>query len=36
MAERRGLIHSAEECIREMSDFGYRVSIDLLAKIRSS
>ncbi|MFB1488029.1 MULTISPECIES: hypothetical protein [unclassified Thiocapsa] len=35
MAERRGLIPSAEGCIRQMSDFGYRVSIDLLAQIRS-
>ncbi|QVL49994.1 MAG: DUF3368 domain-containing protein [Thiocapsa sp.] len=36
MAERRGLIPSAEGCIRQMSDVGYRVSIDLLAQIRSS
>jgi predicted nucleic acid-binding protein len=35
MAERRGLIQSAEGCIRQMSDFGYRVSIDLLKQIRS-
>jgi predicted nucleic acid-binding protein len=36
MAERRGLIESAEGCIRQMSDFGYRVSIDLLEQIRFS
>ena len=36
MAQRRGLIQSAEGCIRQMSDFGYRVSIDLLAQIQSS
>lgn len=36
MAERRGLIQSAEGSIREMSDFGDRVSIHLLGQIRSS
>ncbi|WP_147431074.1 hypothetical protein [Thiocapsa rosea] len=35
MAERRGLIPSAEGCIRQMSDFGYRVSLHLLEQIRS-
>ena len=36
MAERRGLMQSAQGCIRQMSDFGYRVSVDLLDQIRSS
>ncbi|WP_200255428.1 DUF3368 domain-containing protein [Thiococcus pfennigii] len=36
VAERRGLIQSAEGCVRQMSDFGYRVSVDLLEQIRSS
>jgi len=36
MAERRGLIQSPKACIREMSDFGYRVSLGLLEQIRSS
>jgi predicted nucleic acid-binding protein len=36
MAQRRGLIQRAEGCIRQMSDFGYRVSIDVVARIRSS
>ena len=35
LAEQRGLIESAERCIQEMSNFGYRVSNDLLKKIRS-
>jgi uncharacterized protein len=36
MAERRGLLPSAERCIRQMSDFGCRVSIQLSERIRSS
>ena len=35
LAERRCLIGSAEHCIAEMAGFGYRVSPDLLEKIRS-
>ena len=35
LAEQRALIESAEDCIHEMVDFGYRVSMDLLRKIRS-
>jgi predicted nucleic acid-binding protein len=36
IAQRRGLILSAEDCIRQMADLGYRVSIDLLERIRES
>ncbi|RLJ17184.1 hypothetical protein DJ030_15600 [bacterium endosymbiont of Escarpia laminata] len=35
LAEQRGLIESAEQCIQEMSDFGYRLSNDILKQIRS-
>ena len=35
LAEKRGVIESAERCIQSMSDFGYRVSNDLLKIIRS-
>ncbi|MES9858090.1 MAG: DUF3368 domain-containing protein [Sedimenticola sp.] len=35
LAEQRGLIESAEECIQEMSDSGYRVSSEILKKIRA-
>ncbi len=35
LAEQRGLIESAEQCIQEMSDCGYRVSNEILKKIRS-
>lgn len=35
LAEQRGLIESAEHCIQAMSDFGYRVSHDILKEIRS-
>lgn len=35
LAEQRGVIESAEQCIQEMADFGYRISLDLLKKIRS-
>ena len=35
LAERRGHIESAERCINEMTDYGYRISVDLLRKIRS-
>ena len=35
MAEQRGLIKSAEQCIAEMTANGYRISVDLLQKIRS-
>jgi predicted nucleic acid-binding protein len=35
LAERRGYIESAEQCINEMTDFGYRISVNLLRKIRS-
>ena len=34
-AEQRGLIESAERYIQEMSDFGYRLSNDILKQIRS-
>lgn len=36
LAEQRGLIQSVAGCIRQMSDFGYRVSVDLLEQIRPS
>lgn len=36
LAERRGLIQSAEASIMQMSDVGYRVSIALLEQVRSS
>lgn len=36
LAERRGLIQSAEASIEQMADFGYRVSIALLEQIQSS
>lgn len=36
LAERRGLIQSAEASVQQMSDCGYRVSIGLLKQIRSS
>jgi hypothetical protein len=35
LAEQKGLIESAEACFHEMVDFGYRLSMDLLGKIRS-
>ena len=35
LAERRGHLESAERCINEMTDYGYRISVDLLRKIRS-
>lgn len=35
LAERRGHIASAERCINEMTDYGYRISVDLLRKIHS-
>jgi predicted nucleic acid-binding protein len=35
LAEKMGLIKRAEHCIQELADFGYRVSMDLLKKIRS-
>ena len=35
LAEKRGVIESAERCIQSMSDFDYRVSNDLLKIIRS-
>lgn len=35
LAERRGHTESAERCINEMTDYGYRISVDLLRKIRS-
>ena len=35
LAEKRGLVDSAESCIRLMSDSGYRISTDLLDAIRS-
>ncbi len=35
LAERRGHIVSAERCINEMADCGYRISIELLRKTRS-
>jgi len=35
LAERRGHIESAERCINEMTDYGYRILVDLLRKIRA-
>ncbi|MBL3600968.1 MAG: DUF3368 domain-containing protein [gamma proteobacterium endosymbiont of Lamellibrachia anaximandri] len=35
LAEQQGLIESAEQSIQEMTGFGYRVSNDILKKIRS-
>ena len=35
IAEQRGLITSAEFRLREMTDFGYRISMDLLRKTQS-
>jgi len=35
MAEQRGLIKSAEQCIAEMTANGYRISVGLLQQIRS-
>ena len=35
LAEKQGLINSAEECVKEMIETGYRVSLDLLFKIQS-
>ncbi|MEN8168220.1 MAG: DUF3368 domain-containing protein [Pseudomonadota bacterium] len=35
LAEQRGVIESAEQYIQEMVGFGYRISLDLLKKIRS-
>ncbi len=35
LAERRGHIESVERCINAMTDYGYRISVDLLKKIRS-
>ena len=35
MAEQCGLIKNAEQCIQELADVGYRVSVDLLKLIRS-
>ena len=35
LAEQCGLIESAESCIKEMSDSGYRISPTLLKKLRS-
>jgi predicted nucleic acid-binding protein len=34
LAEKRGLIQSAEEAISDMKSNGYRISIDLLQRIR--
>ena len=34
-AEQRGLIVDAEESIREMQAFGYRISVSLLQKLRN-
>ena len=35
LAEKQGLINSAETCVNEMIETGYRVSLDLLFKIQS-
>lgn len=35
LAEQRGLIDSAEQCIQEMATVGYRISVELLNLIRS-
>ena len=35
LAEQHGLIASAEESIQKMAEFGYRISIELLRKLRS-
>jgi predicted nucleic acid-binding protein len=35
LAEQRGLIKNAEQCIAEMAAIGYRVSVELLTQIRS-
>ncbi len=35
LAEQRGLIKSAEQCIGGMAANGYRISVDLLRQIRS-
>ncbi|WP_456414922.1 DUF3368 domain-containing protein [Thiolapillus sp.] len=34
VAEARGLISSAEQCVAAMAEAGYRVSVDLLEKVR--
>ena len=35
LAEQRGLIEGAEQCISEMAAIGYRISLKLLQQIRS-
>lgn len=35
LAEQRGLIEGAEQCISEMAAIGYRISVNLLKQIRS-
>jgi len=35
LAEQHGLIASAEQCIQNVAEFGYRISIALLKKLRS-
>ncbi len=34
VGERRGVIESAEAAIRRMTDIGYRISLDLLTRLR--
>lgn len=34
LAEQHGMIASAEQCIQDMAEFGYRISIELLKKLR--
>ena len=35
LAEQKNLIESAERCIQDLAEFGYRIPMDLLKKIRS-
>jgi predicted nucleic acid-binding protein len=35
LSEQQGLIESTARCIQEMADAGYRISMDLLQKVRS-
>lgn len=34
LAEQHGLMASSEQCIQKMAEFGYRISIELLKKLR--